>query len=68
MAKENVIINKTFDFSLTTIKIYKHLTEQKRIRFIQTTITFRNQYWSKRRGSDWSNFKKRVHRKNGNLS
>jgi four helix bundle protein len=29
MAKENLILNKTFDFSLSTIKLYKHLTEQK---------------------------------------
>lgn len=29
MAKENLILNKTFDFSLTTIKLYKHLTEHK---------------------------------------
>jgi four helix bundle protein len=29
MAKENVIVTKTFDFSLNTIELYKHLTENK---------------------------------------
>lgn len=29
MKRENVIIDKTFDFALSIIELYKHMTEQK---------------------------------------
>lgn len=54
MGKDNPIVTKSFDFSLSTIRLYKHLTENKE--YVLSKQLLR----SATRGN-WSNFKKRVH-------
>ena len=34
---ENIIDNKSFDFAVRTVNLYKYLTNEKRVRAIKTT-------------------------------
>ena len=44
--KENIIVEKSFDFAVRIVNLYKHITNnKKRIYSLKTIITQRYQHW-----------------------